>query len=111
MGDELVGYWFTADGVAVGVVCYFYGAVEVWCCQEAGGLRDGGLGDGVEVTCGISEGMHFGGVGFFEDDGVGVAVNRGVDADAENVLVVLGEDTGVDDVAVGRGFSGVDVDD
>lgn len=55
-------------------------------------------------------GVHWDGEGFFCGDRVVVAVDGGVEPHGEDVLVVLGEGAGGDDVAVGRGFALVDVD-
>ena len=80
------------------------GRVEV----EAGGSGDGSFVDGVAHGVGVEvrrggEGLYGGG-----DQGVFVAVDGGVDAQREDVLVVHGEDAGVDDGAPGDGGVGVD---
>lgn len=60
---------------------------------------------------GVTFGIHLNGKGFLRDDGVVVAVDSGINAHGEEMLVVLGKGAGGDDVAVGRGFTFVDVDD
>jgi hypothetical protein len=49
-------------------------------------------------------------VRFLLQDGVVLAVDGRVEADGEDVLVVLRQDAWVDDVAVVAGLAGVDVD-
>ena len=80
------------------------GGIEV----EAGGGGDGGFADG--VAHGVRVEVFGGGKGFdgAGDEGVFVAVDCGVDAEREDVLMVDCEDAGVDDGAPGHG--GVCVD-
>lgn len=74
-------------------------------------MGDGAGEDLVGVAVGVGGWVHGDGEGFFGINGVLVAVDGGVEADREKVLVVLGEGAGGDDVAPGRSFGSVDVDD
>ena len=96
-GDvDAVADGLAVDGVAGGRVEDLEGAGGVVVGVEAGGLGDGGLGDGVADAVGV-EGGDGHGVDFVVDEAVGVAVDGGVHAEGEDVLVVDGEDAGVDD--------------
>lgn len=57
----------------------------------------------------VGLGVHFDGEGLFGDDGVFVAIDGGVNANGEEMLVVLGESAWGDNIAVGRSLAFVDV--
>ena len=92
------------DGVRVGdLVGQVGGLVEV----QAAGVGDLALADGVAHAVRVEVGfLH--GEGFGGEDAVSVAVDGGVDAEGEDVLVVGGQDAGVDDGAPGDGEASVD---
>lgn len=98
-GVDSVADCFAVDGVAGGCVEDFEGAAGVGVGVEAGGFFDCGFRDGVADAVGVEVGGDGDGVGFVVDEAVGVAVDGGVDAQGEDVLVVDGEDAGVDDGA------------
>lgn len=95
-GVDLVADGFAVDGVPGGFVEDLEGAGGVRVRVEAGGLLDGGLRDGVADAVGVEVGDGHG-VDLVVDEAVGVAVDCGVDAEGEDVLVVDGEDAGVND--------------
>lgn len=97
-GVDFVADSFAVDGVAGGLVEDFEGAAGVVVGVEAGRLFDRGFRDGVADAVGVEVGDGHG-MDFVVDEAVGVAVDGGVDAQGEDVLVVDGEDAGVDDGA------------
>lgn len=99
-GVDFVADRFAVDGVAGGFVEDFEAAARVVVGVEAGRFGDGGFRDGVADAVGVEVGDGHG-VHFVVDEAVGVAVDGGVDAQREDVLVVDGEDAGVDDGAPG----------
>lgn len=106
-GGDLVGDWGAVDGVEDVGVGDFEDAVGVWGEVVAAGVGDGGVGGGVAGAVGVEGGARHG-VGFRVDERVGGAVEGGVDAEGEDVLVVDGEDAGVHDGAEGDGDAFVD---
>ena len=109
--DEFVCYVFAADGVCLGRVGDFDGAVVLGFGVETGGCLDRGARDVVEIAPRVGICVDGCCVGFFDYDGVGVPVYGRVDAKAEDVLVILGKGTRGNDRAIVAGFVGVDVDD
>lgn len=108
---ELVADGLAADAVvAVGVDDLKHAVVLRRGVGERGRL-DGRLADLVVVAARVGLGVHGHRVRLLLDDGVGMTIDGRVDARAEDVLVVLGERTRVDDVAVVALLAWVDVDD
>ena len=106
-GVDFVGDGFVVDWVADGGVLDLEDAVGVVVDFEAGGCGHEGFVDGVADAVRVEVGAGHGD-GFFVDEAVRVPVDGGVDAEGEDVLVVGGEDAGVDDGAPGDGDAGVD---
>lgn len=89
-GEQLVADGCVGCGVANALVEEFEGAVggvvEVVAAFAGDGGRGGGVADAERIVdAGVVDGE---GVRFFDEEGVGVAVEGGVDAQAEEVLVV-----------------------
>lgn len=97
-GVDAVADRFAVDGVAGGFVEDLEGAGGVGVGVEAGGFPDGGFRDGVADAVRVEVGEGHG-VDFVVDEAVGVPVDGRVDAEGEDVLVVDGQDAGVDDCA------------
>ena len=98
---QLVADGGVVDGVPDGRVDDFEGAVEHRGGVEAGGGGDGGGLDGVADAVRVEVGGAWQGDGLVVRDGVSVAVDHGVDAQGEEVLVEGGEDARVHDGAEG----------
>ena len=95
---DLVADRFAVDGVAGGVVENLEGAGRVEIGIQAGGVRDGGLLDGIANPVGVELGEgHW--VNFVVNETVGVPIDGRVDTEGEDVLMVDGEDARVDDGA------------
>lgn len=117
--EEELGCWgceFEADRLARDGVCLVLvddleDTVGLWFCVGEARSRKWRAADFVEVAARVCLWVHGDGKGVFLDDGVAVAVDGRVDADGEDVLVVLGQNTWADDVAVVGLFAWVDVDD
>ncbi|KAF4506524.1 hypothetical protein G6O67_006601 [Ophiocordyceps sinensis] len=108
---DLVADGLAADGVSLGHVLDLEGAVVKGREIDAGRGRDGRLADLVVVSAGVRAGVHGDGQALLLHERVAMAVDGGIDADAEQVLVVLRQGARADDVAPGRRLAGVDVDD
>lgn len=106
-GVDLVGDRLSVDGVEGGGVLDLEGAGRGGGQVEALGGGDDVVGDGVADAVGVEIGAGHG-VGGGGDEAVVVPVDGRVDAEGEDVLVVGGEDAGVDDGAPGDGDAGVD---
>ena len=88
-GVDPVADWFPVDGVSDGGVLDLEGAVEVIVEVQTRRLGHGGFLRVVADAVGV-EGRAGHGVDFVVDEAVGVAVDHGVDAEGEDVLVVRG---------------------
>lgn len=99
-GVDFVGDWLAVDGVAHAGVLDLEGAVRVRVEIVAAGGLDEGFGSEVAGAVRVEVGAWHG-VGFVVDEAVGWAVEHGVYAQGEDVLVVGCEDAGVDDGAPG----------
>lgn len=97
-GVDLVADGLAVDWVPGGFVENLEGAGGVGVGVQAGGRVHRPLRDGVADAVGVEVGEGHG-VDFVVDEAVGVAVDGRVDAEGEDVLVVDGEDAGVDDGA------------
>lgn len=97
---DLVGDGLVVDRVAHAGVDDLVDAVGVRVEVVAAGVGEGGFGDGVAGAVRV-EGRARHRVRFVVDEAVGVALERRVDAQREDVLVVHGEDARVDDRAEG----------
>lgn len=109
-GNKFVAYTVARDGVFDVLVHDLEDAVETRFSICPCGLLDRRLADFVVVSARVGFGVHGYSVGFFCDDCVAVTIDCRVNAESEDVLMVLGEYTRVDDVAVVAGLAGVDVD-
>lgn len=81
-------------------------AIDVIVDVEACGGRHEGFIDGIADAVGIEVRAGHG-VGFFVDEAVRMAINGGIDAQGENMLVVSGEDARMDNGAPGDGDAGI----
>lgn len=106
---NLVRDGLAADGVElVGVldlehpVVLRHGIKAHRCC-------DGRLSDLIVVAIGIRSLVHANGKALFLHNGVLLAIDRGVDAHAEDVLMILSEGTWADNVAPWARLAGVNV--
>jgi len=107
---QLVAYTVAGDGVFDVLVDDLEDAVETGFSICPGGFLDRRFADFVVVSARVGLGVHGYSVGFFCDDCVAVTIDCRINAESEDMLMVLGEYTRVDDVAVVAGLAGVDVD-
>ena len=106
-GVDLVGDGEAVDGVADRGVLDLEGPVGVVVGVEAAGLGHHRFAHRVARALRVQRRARHR-VRFVVDEAVGVPVDGRVDAQREDVLVVGGEDAGVDDGAPGDGEAGVD---
>lgn len=109
-GRELVRHGLAADGVRLSLVDDLDDPIVRRRRVEVLAPGDRGLADLVEVALRVGLLVHGHAVGLLAQHRVGVAVDRGVDAHAEDVLVVLGQGPRGDDIAPGAALARVDVD-
>ena len=95
---DLVADRFAVDRVPRGLVEDLEGAGRVGVVVEAGGPLDRRLRDRVADAVRVEVG-HGHGVDLVVDEAIGVPVDRRVDAEREDVLMVDGQDARVDDSA------------
>lgn len=93
---DFIGDWLAVYGVLDRGILDFERSVGVEVKVEAAGCSDGCFGYGVAYSVGVEVGTWHG-VGFIVDDAVDGAIDHRVYAEGEDVLVVGGEDSGVDD--------------
>lgn len=92
-GHDFVGDGFIVDGVVDGIVLDFEGAVCVDIKVVAAGVGDEGVLYGVAGTVGVPVSGTRHGVSFGVDEAIGVAIEHGVDAEREYVLVMRCENS------------------
>lgn len=108
--SELVRDRSAADGVLGCGVCDFDDTIEVRRGVEPRRALDGGGPDFVKVALRVRCLILRYRVGFLNQDGIAVTIDGRVDAHAEEVLVVLRQDAGPDDIAVVALLAWIDVD-
>lgn len=110
-GREFEADWFTRDGVRLVFVDDLEHAVGLGLCVGEARTLKRCTADFVVVSAWVCLWVHRDGKRVFLDNSVAVAVDGRVDADGEDVLMVLSQHTWADDVAVVGLFAWVDVDD
>lgn len=99
------------NGIRLVRVDHFDRAIVLRGCIDPGGTLNGLLRDLVEVSIGVGNGVHRDGVRLLHHDGIILPINSRIDADAENMLVVLRKDAATNDVAVLADFASINVHD
>lgn len=108
---DLVSNRFSADRVPLCQVLDLKGTVIEGSDIDTARRRDGRLAHFVVVSVGVCPLVSAHWQTLFLNHCVGLAVNGGIHADAEDVLMVLGQGAGADHVAPGCRLAFVDVDD
>jgi hypothetical protein len=107
---KLVANGFHADRIQLGRVDHLEDTIVERCGICPPRRFDWGLHYAVEISHRVCLGIHGLGNRLFLDNGVGMTINRGVNTDSENVLVVLCKNSWVDNVSVLADLSWIDVD-